>query len=148
MKRILAFLMAIVSIVCLALPLSAGKKDREYLDGTLLDEEKERKYQVTHYINTGDVDVKQYQEFHFTVQVGRVAYVGMLKRTNIFQYNPKSADWTPNKPVKVRFEKKGALGLRTTLMYIQRPDGKEIETEVVSIIDDNGNQLCGHFKCG
>ena len=147
MRRVLAVLLAVVTVACLAVPLFAGKKDREYLDGVLLDEERQKKIQVTHHLG-GDVDLKNYQDFYFTVHVGRVNYVGVIRRNNIFQYNPKSADWPPNKPVKVRFEKKGGLGLRTTLMYIQRPDGKEIETEVVSIIDDDGNQLCGKFKCG
>lgn len=147
MRRVLAVLLTVVTVVCLALPLFAGKKDREYLDGVLLDEQKQKKLEVTHHIN-GDVDLRNYQEFYFAVHVGRVTYVGTIRRNYIFQYAPKNSDWPPNKPVKVRFEKKGALGLRTTLMYVLRPDGKEIETEVISIIDDDGNQLCGKYKCG
>jgi len=148
MRRKLAFLLAVAMFVCLAQPGFAGKKDREYLDGVLAKEITKTHVVITHYIDNSHLDTTRYYSDHyFAVRVGRVYYVGMMEKKFFSTNHVNPRDWPEDKPVKVRFERIRSLGVSVTLMILQKPDGGEIEVHVRSIIDEDGNQLCGFFKC-
>ncbi len=150
MKRFLIF--AVVA-ACAATVLSfaprswAGKKNVEYIDGTMLGEKYAVKFRSL--AEGADRITGTYDEFHFFVQVGDVVYVGAYRKDWLSHYKPKAEDWPEGMPVQIRFDKKSAFGLiKTTFMYIRRPNSdKEVMTHLFSVVGPDGKQRCGKFLC-
>ncbi len=148
MRRTLAFLLVFAMFACFAQPGFAGKKNREYLDGVLAREITKTHVVITHYIDNSHFDTTNtYSNHYFGVRVGRVYYVGMMEKKFFSLNRVDPNDWPEGRPVKVRFERLRSMGVSVTFMFLQRPDGGEIETHVYSILDEDGKQLCGFFKC-
>lgn len=147
--KAMAWILAIA--LCAALvahPVSAKKKNVEYIDGVMLGEEYAVKFRAI-----GGTAGTSYDEFHFFVQVGQVVYVGAYRKdisiTSVMAYKPKAEDWPAGMAVQIRFEKKSAFGLiHTTFMYVRRPNSdKEVMTHLFSVMGPDGKQKCGHFFC-
>ncbi len=126
-------------VISLALPLAA--KDKQYQDGTLITADK-AKPNAALALQATAAGVVIGKVWFFEVQVGDFTYAGTGEHGKV-----KEGEWQSNSPVKIRFEKKGGGIASRTTMFIQKPDNKEIETNVYSISDKAGNQYCGKRKC-
>lgn len=148
----LFFGLLLMMALAVAAPLTAKKKD--YLDGKILDagyastDKLERS--MTADGSTGTLN-RAYKHFHITVQVEDLTYVGDYKQggglMGATHYKFKEDDWPVNAGVEVRFKVQHALGLRHTLMYLKRSNGKEIELDVISKKGADGKELCGNYRC-
>lgn len=128
-----------------------GKNEKEYLDGILLDflfAQKERTTVVHTDTMTGHTDATQsFDNYDFTVRVGRVTYVGRYSEMlfgKAFRYTPKPDDWPVNSSVQVRIEResRGPIAPSIMCMYIKRPNGKEVKTELIHVIGADGVDKC------
>ena len=145
--------MAMLAPVSIAAP---GKKDKEYLEGVLFDMALAKKIkQTTVDVSTGahtgglSDAIESRDEYNFVVKVGRVTYTGMYTERAInkaWTYTPKAEDWPVNASVKIRIEKDERIGWDTMFMYIVRPNGKEIKTELIHVVGADGVDKCQIIK--
>ena len=139
MKK-LVWTVALLSII-VALPLVA--KDKEYQDGTLLQMERWHPDRFVAF-NAAVNGYKIKPAWVFVVQVGDWTF-GSVVEKNFGSLN--EAEWPANTPVKIRFDIKGGAVATRTTMHIQRPDGKELSSQVMTIKDKAGAEYCGTRKC-
>lgn len=141
------FAFIFVSIFDVVVPKVTGGDKKEYIDGVMLGEEFAVKFREHYSTHTALVD--NYDEFHFYIQIGDLTYVGAYHKDLTHLYKPKAEDWPKDMAVKIHFEKKSFYGMaRRTFMFVKRPDGKEVKTELFSVIGPDGKERCGKFMCG
>ena len=68
-------------------------------------------------------------EYRLSVQIGDMIYVGSYWPRWRWSYTP--TDFVENEPVEVKFEGKH--------MYIKRPNGKELKTEIIRRVHADSN---------
>lgn len=98
-----------------------------YQSGKLLSITDSRSNRDVGNSQTGSVVTVTDVEYRFSVQVGDMIYVGSYWPRTRWSYSPK--DFIVNDPVQVRIEGKN--------MYLKRPDGKELKTEIIQRIRAN-----------
>jgi hypothetical protein len=98
-----------------------------YQAGKLLSITDSRSNREVGNSQTGSVVTVTDVEYRFSVQVGDMTYVGSYWPRTRWSYSPK--DFIVNDPVQVRIDGKH--------MYLKRPDGKELKTEIIQRIRSN-----------
>jgi hypothetical protein len=138
-KRHLFFLL----FTLLLIP-SLNAKEKEYQDGTLLSMERWHPGAMV-ALNAAVSGYNIKPAWLFRIQVGDWTYgASVEKRFGKLD----EAEWPANAAVKIRFDIKGGGIATRTKMYIQRADGKELESDILTITDKNGkNDYCGTRKC-
>ncbi len=135
-----------VILAVVALPIMA--KDKDYQDGKLIKvtrwyfDKDSTQYDIATQSHISGRDLGK--TYLFVVKVGNLTYGGMVEK-NWGSIDEKA--WAPDRPVKVRCEKKGGAVASRSKMFVVETDGKERETWVVSITDDKNNEYCGKRKC-
>jgi len=61
-------------------------------------------------------------------------------------YHPRREEWV-GKTVKLRFGDKKIVGVNTPAVQFKRPDGKEWELGIISIVGPDGIDECKHYFC-
>jgi hypothetical protein len=143
------------AISCLLVPLACVVPHRKYgeeMDGTILDI---RNTKTTHeslenaaYEGNGYAGLENTLDWYVWFKVEHTVYqawvsynaVGML-----YAYKPKRPEWI-GKTIKLRFADKKVLGFTSAWVELRRPDGKEWEMNVVSIVGPDGIDECGKWK--
>jgi hypothetical protein len=123
---------------------SAGAKDKQYQDGTVIVVERWRPGAMLAL----DAAVSGYNikpTWIFRVQVGDWTYGGSVtKRFGKLD----ETEWPANAPVQIRFDINGGMVATRTKMYIKNAAGKEVESDILTITDKEGrNDYCGTRKC-
>jgi hypothetical protein len=143
------------AISCLLVPLACVVPHRKYgeeLDGTILDiRNKKTIYESrenTAFEGNGFAGLENTQDWYVLFKVEHTVYqawvsynaVGML-----YAYKPKRPEWI-GKTIKLRFADKKVLGFTSAWVELRRPDGKDWELNVVSVVGPDGIDECGRFK--
>ncbi len=112
--------LTLVGLIVLAA--SAIAKEKEYLDGTILDVQKNAARMRS--VKMGGNDW-----WKFTVKVGDTIYVAYYKKQGMLDRGAHAEDFPVNSPVKVRFESSRLAKIAgwEGYFFIQRPDGKEMQ---------------------
>jgi hypothetical protein len=143
------------AISCLLVPLACVKPHRKYgeeMDGTVF---RIRSTKTTYeapetpvYEGNGFVGLENTKEYYVWFKVGQTVYQG-YKYENavgmITSYKPKNSDWY-GRTVKLRFADKKVLGYTSAWVQLQRPDGKEWELNLVSIVGPDGINECSKWQ--
>lgn len=113
-----------VALTLLGLVILAGiavAKEKEYLDGTILDVQKNAA-RMRHVKMSGN------DWWKFTVKVGDTIYVAYYQKQGMLDRGAHAEDFPVNSPVKVRIENSRLAKIAgwEGYFYIQRPDGKEM----------------------
>jgi len=116
-------------------------KDKQYKDGTLLSASKHGP-NAAQAIQGAAYGVSLGKVWVFAIKVDDFTYFATLEHGKV-----KDGDWQDNSQVKIRFEKQGGFVASRTTLYLFKPDGKELEFNVRSIVDEAGNDYCGNRKC-
>jgi len=112
--------------LCFALCLAALAA-ASYQTGKLLSITDSRSNREVGNSQTGSVVTVTDVEYRLSVQVGYMIYVGSYWPRTRWSYTPK--DFIVNDAVQVRIDGKH--------MYLQRPDGKELKTEIIQRVRAN-----------
>lgn len=135
----------LLSLFCvLALVPTLNAKEKEYQDGTLLSMER---YQpgAAVAINAAASGYNIKPAWIFVIKVGDWTYGASVEKR--FGKLDES-EWPANSTVKIRFDIKGGGIATRTKIYIQKADGKELESDVLTITDKNGKgDYCGTRNC-
>lgn len=107
----------------MVLAASAIAKEKEYLDGTILDVQQNAAH-MKHVKMSGN------DWYKFTVKVGDTIYESYYKKEGLMGRSAHAEDFPVNSQVKVRFESSRLAKIAgwEGYFYIQRPDGKELQT--------------------
>ncbi len=110
--------MALTLLGLLVLAGSAMAKEKEYLDGTLIDAQDDVKFRGMK------------KTIKLQVKVGDTVYVSYYKKEGAFNKSLHIEDFPVNSTVKVRLEKSNVARLNhfKGYLYIVRADGKEVQT--------------------
>jgi len=150
---LLAVSLPAYAINCLWFPLSClkpGKKFGEEIEGQVLDIRTSRTehYEVgPGFYGAGWSSMENTRTWYVWFKVSNTLYQSEMTQSmyNFISYKPKREDWI-GKNVKLRFLDKNFMGFKTAWVHIKRPDGKEWETIVVSIVGPNGVDECNSLK--
>lgn len=81
-----------------------------------------------------------HDEYLIVVQVGGETYAGRFVLPMLASASRHiPTKWPLSSPVEVRFKKGGKSKVR---MYVRGPNGKEVSTELVSVIAADGHEKC------
>jgi hypothetical protein len=143
------------AISCLLVPLACVVPHRKYgeeMDGTIIAIRNHKTlYEVREnaaFEGNGFAGLENTQDWYVWFKVEHTLYqawvsynaVGML-----YAYKPKRPEWI-GKTIKLRFADKKVLGFTSAWVELRRPDGKDWELNVVSIVGPDGIDECGKFK--
>jgi hypothetical protein len=98
-----------------------------YQSGKLLSVTDSSSNRVVGNSQTGTVTSVTDVEYRLSVQIGDMVYVGSYWPRWRWSYSP--TDFVVNDPVQVKIDGKH--------MYLKRPDGKELKTEIVRRVHAN-----------
>lgn len=114
-----------ICVLLLCAPLAASS----YQTGKLLSITDSSSNRVVGNSQTGAVTSVTDVEYRLSVQIGDMIYVGSYWPRWKWSYGP--TDFVENGPVDVRMDGKH--------MYIKRPDGKELKTEIIRRVHTDAN---------
>ena len=145
--------LALILILTLLFPGPFAAKDKDYLEGKILDADKKAYSAFSRKSECQDGSPKSWQCDHvfLTIQVEDMTYVADYEQhhglSGVGDYKFKEEDWPVNSSVQLRFEVKHLLGLRRTFMFVKSPKNKEIRFVVLSKTGADGKEYCGNYRC-
>lgn len=140
-------IIAVATALGLFLAGPVAAKDKDYLEGKVMDAKFSKKDNCTVQMSKHTTVCDFYR---LIVQVEDMTYQADYEQQHgVFgsHYKFKEEDWPINSTVEVRFKSQHLLGVRHTWMYVKRPDGKEIELLLESKAGADGKELCSMFRC-
>ena len=152
-NRLSAAFISLLLILALVLPGLVAAKDKDYLEGKILDASKKAYAYIDARSECHDGSPSSWQCDHVfvTIQVEDMTYVADYEQhhglSGLGDYKFKDEDWPVNASVQLRFDVKHVLGLRRTFMFIKSPKGKEIKFVVYSKTGADGKEYCGKYRC-
>jgi len=142
---------ALLVFLPLALAPPAPAKNKDYLDGKIMDADKKSYSSFSRSSDCHDGSSGSCDHVFLTIQVEDMTYVADYEQhrglSGVGGYKFKDEDWPVNGSVEVRFEVKHLLGLRRTFMFVKSPKGKEIRFVVYSKKGADGKEYCGNYRC-
>ena len=142
---------ALLLILGPLLPGPTAAKDKDYLEGKILDTEQKKQGVMSTKHDCHDGTSGQCDHIFLDIQVEdmlyRIDYEHHRGMVGMGEYKYKEEDWPINSVVKLRFETKHVLGLRRTYVFVKGPKDKEIKFFVVSKTGPDGKEYCGNYRC-
>jgi len=144
------------ALSCLLFPLSCLKPSKKYgeeTEGLVLDI---RSVRTEHYemdvgpggqpgIHRGWSALNDSRDWYVWFKVGETLYQGWHQDTGMVKmmtaYKPNRAEWI-GKTFKMRFMDEKFLGVKGAATMVKRPDGKEWQLNLVSIVGPDGVDEC------
>jgi hypothetical protein len=143
-------LLALAAVMAMFLPGPLAAKDKDYLEGTILDSQQFKSGFMTAW-ECNDLSSGTCDHSFVRFQVEDLTYLADYEHhrglVGMNEYKFKDEDWPVNGKVQLRFEVKHLLGLRRTFIFVKTPKGKEIRFVVYSKTGQDGKELCGKYRC-
>jgi hypothetical protein len=118
---------ALIVIVAGTLLCNGSESQKEYLSGKFVDLNSEGYNKLISNPSTGDAITVRRRENFLSIQIGDLILVGeCVTKENLLGriHNPcQPENWIIGDPIEVR--------ITGNLMYLKKPDGKEVKTRIV-----------------